>query len=68
MTTVFELHKDIHCQSCAKKVTDAIEAAQPGAGVKIDIGTARVSVETVEDADAIIWAIAQAGYDAKQAS
>lgn len=53
---------DIHCTSCAKKITNAIVAAQPGAQVNVDIEAGVVEVGPAADRTKIIAAITGAGY------
>lgn len=61
MREKFEV-ENIHCTSCAKKITDAIAAAQPGAKVGVDIKSGVVEVEHPADRAKIVAAITAAGY------
>ena len=63
MATTFKVEK-IHCQSCAKRVTNAVLAVAPGAKVDVDVAGGRVSVEPANDPAAIASAITKAGYPA----
>lgn len=63
MTATFQV-QDVHCASCAKRITTAIQAVQPGADVQVEIATGRVTVEPASDAGAILKAIEGAGYQA----
>ncbi len=58
--TTFRVEK-MHCAACAKKITNAILAVQPGANVSIDIDRRRVSVDA-RDRATIQKAIEDAGY------
>lgn len=59
--TTFRVEK-MHCAACARKITNAILAVQPGAHVAIDIEQRRVSVDA-RDRAAIQKAIEDAGYE-----
>jgi copper chaperone CopZ len=59
--------QEIHCGACAKRITSAIQAVQPGAEVKIDISSGTVSVRQDGNAEAILKAINDAGYPATPA-
>jgi copper chaperone CopZ len=61
MREAFEV-EGIHCSSCAKRITDAIVAVQPGAKVGVDIESGTVEVEPATDRARIVQAIADAGY------
>lgn len=67
MSTVFEV-KDIHCQACVKRITAAVQSAQPGADVKVEVEAGLVTVKPVISAANIISAIADAGYEARAAA
>ncbi len=66
MTTTFKVEK-VHCQACAKKITNAIQGVQPGASVSVDITQGLVSVDAGDRA-AVLKAIEDAGYPAKIAA
>ena len=53
---------NIHCANCAKKITQAIAEAQPGARVEVDIKQGIVTVDPIADRGAIVRAIEGAGY------
>jgi copper chaperone len=58
----FEVN-DMTCGHCAKTIADAIEAADPGARVEIDLSTHRVQIQPVAgDEKRLAGAIAAAGY------
>jgi copper chaperone len=62
-TAMIELEvKDITCSHCVATVTKAVEAAVPGARVRIDLPTRIVRVDGAPDAAAIETAIREAGY------
>lgn len=63
MTAIFQV-QDVHCASCAKRITTAIQAVQPDADVQVEVATGRVTVQPAGDAGAIIKAIEGAGYQA----
>jgi copper chaperone len=50
------------CGHCAKSVTEAVKAADPGAKVEIDLPTHQVKVETAAPRDAVVAQLAEAGY------
>jgi copper chaperone len=58
----FEVN-DMTCGHCANTIADAIEAADPGARVEIDLSTHRVQIQPVAgDEMRLAGAIAAAGY------
>ncbi|MEF3365119.1 methyltransferase domain-containing protein [Methylocystis sp. 9N] len=64
MTTMFHVEK-MRCSGCAKHVTEAVQAALPGAKIDIDLATGTVAVSPTPDQPAsVIKAIAEAGYTA----
>lgn len=52
----------IHCASCAKRITTAIQKIEPGARVKVDVATGAVEVEGAIDRPAVAGAIEGAGF------
>ncbi len=58
---------DMSCGHCASAVTKAIKAADPAAGVRVDVAAKTVAVETAMPAAAIAAALAGAGYPASAA-
>lgn len=54
--------ENIHCTSCARKITDAITAAQPGAKIDVDVKSGVVTVNAASDRAKIADAIRGAGY------
>jgi Cu+-exporting ATPase len=64
MPVVFEVQK-MFCQGCARHVVEAVEAAQPGAEVRVDLATKQVEVSPPpENPNRLIEAIGAAGYEA----
>lgn len=54
---------DMTCGHCIGTITRAVQAADPAAGVRIDLGTKRVLIENAEVSPAALAAaIEQAGY------
>ena len=67
MSTVFDVEK-MTCQNCVKHVTKAVQTAQPGAQVQVELSTGKVTVSpSPANPAAIAEAIAEAGYPAKVA-
>src|SRR3546814_12913034 len=63
MTAIFQV-QDVHCASCAKRITTAIQAVQPDADVQVAVATGRVTVQPARAAGPIIKANEGAGYRA----
>jgi Cu+-exporting ATPase len=64
MTTTFDV-KEMTCGNCVKHVTKAVQAAEPGADVKVDLATGKVEVSpSPNDPAALAKAITEAGYPA----
>lgn len=55
------------CGHCVKAITEALQAKDPAASVRIDLAAKEVGVETVLTADQVIAAITEEGYGVKQA-
>ena len=67
MSTTFDV-KDMTCGNCVKHVTKAVQTAQPGAEVKVDLPTGKVEVTpSPKDPAALAKAITEAGYPAQLA-
>ncbi|HSQ72521.1 MAG TPA: heavy-metal-associated domain-containing protein [Rubrivivax sp.] len=61
--------QDMTCGHCARAITQAVQAVDPGAQVQIDLATHRVSIETAQaGATALGDAIREAGYTPVPAS
>jgi Cu+-exporting ATPase len=68
MTTTFDV-KEMTCGNCVKHVTKAVQAAEPGAEVKVDLATGKVEVSpSPKDPAALAKAISDAGYPASVAA
>ena len=51
------------CQGCAKSVTNAIQAAAPGAEINVDLEAKQITVVGCDDAGLIAEAIDDAGFE-----
>lgn len=54
---------EMSCGHCAKTITGALKAVDPGAAVEIDIGTQTVKVASTADEGRLRAAIAEVGYE-----
>jgi len=54
--------QEIHCQGCARRITEAVQLVQPGAAVSVDIEAGTVTVEPAGSLASITQAINEAGY------
>ncbi len=63
MTTTFEV-AGMSCGHCVRAITEALQAADPGVKVSIDLASRRVQVEPSPGmgVDALADAIREAGY------
>lgn len=52
------------CGHCVKAITQAVQAKDPAADVRIDLGTKTVQVQSSLPADAVVEAIKEEGYEA----
>jgi len=50
------------CSGCARAVENAIKAAVPGAGVRVDVASGRVTVDGAADDIAVRKAVDEAGF------
>ncbi|MEO8641659.1 cation transporter [Pseudomonas sp.] len=55
------------CGHCVKAITEALQAKDPAASVRIDLAAKEVGVESALSADQVIAVITEEGYDAKVA-
>jgi copper chaperone len=55
------------CGHCVKAITQALQAKDPAASVRIDLAAKEVGVESALSADQVIAAITEEGYEAKVA-
>ena len=51
------------CDGCVRAVTKAVQRADPGARVAVDLQSGRVSVESSASRERLAEAIEAAGYD-----
>jgi copper chaperone len=56
--------ENIHCESCAKRVTTVIGKVAPDAAVTVDVPTGAVTVAGAADMPAVVAALDKAGYPA----
>ena len=61
MNQTFDV-KGMTCGHCERAVTQAVQALDPQATVKIDRACGKVEVETTQPRDAVASAIAEEGY------
>ncbi|WP_223433434.1 heavy-metal-associated domain-containing protein [Pseudomonas sp. GL-B-26] len=55
------------CGHCVKAITQALQAKDPAASVRIDLAAKEVGVESALSADQVIAVITEEGYAAKVA-
>ena len=55
------------CGHCVKAITQALQAKDPAASVRIDLVAKEVGVESALSADQVIAVITEEGYEAKVA-
>ncbi|MDR9861834.1 MULTISPECIES: heavy-metal-associated domain-containing protein [Pseudomonas] len=55
------------CGHCVKAVTQAVQAKDPSASVRVDLAAKEVGVESALSADQVIEIISEEGYPAKLA-
>ncbi|MFL1528614.1 heavy-metal-associated domain-containing protein [Pseudomonas sp. O230] len=55
------------CGHCVKAITQALQAKDPAASVRIDLAAKEVGVESALTADQVIAAISEEGYEVKVA-
>lgn len=53
------------CGHCVKAITNAVQARDPAASVRVDLATKEVGVESRLEAAQIIEAISEEGYPVK---
>lgn len=53
---------DMTCNHCVRAVTQAVQAADPAADVKVDLATNTVQVVTTAPRDAVVAQLVEAGY------
>ncbi|QVW23992.1 heavy-metal-associated domain-containing protein [Pseudomonas hormoni] len=55
------------CGHCVKAITQALQARDPAASVRVDLAAKEVGVESALTADEVIAAISEEGYEVKVA-
>jgi len=53
------------CGHCVKAITQALQARDPAASVRVDLAAKEVGVESALTADQVIAAISEEGYEVK---
>jgi len=53
------------CGHCVKAITQALQAKDPAASIRVDLAAKEVGVESALSSDQVIAAITEEGYDAK---
>lgn len=53
---------DMTCGGCVASITRVVKGLDPGANVEANVETRRVKIDSVTDTDAVVAAIANAGY------
>ena len=53
---------DMTCGGCVASITRVVKGLDPGANVDANVKTKRVKIDSVTDTDAMVAAIAHAGY------
>jgi copper chaperone CopZ len=53
---------DMTCGGCVASITRVVRGLDPDAKVDANVETRRVSIDSVTDTDAVVAAIANAGY------
>jgi len=53
------------CGHCVKAITNALQAKDPAASVRVDLAAKEVGVESAMSADQVIEAIREEGYEVK---
>ena len=55
------------CGHCVKAITQALQAKDPAASVRVDLAAKEVGVDSALSADQVIAVITEEGYEAKVA-
>jgi copper chaperone len=55
------------CGHCVRAITQALQAKDPAASVRVDLAAKEVGVESALTTEQVIAAITEEGYDAKVA-
>ena len=67
MTTITLQLDGLHCGNCVKSVDKALRELPTVSDVKIDLATQIATIESEEQAKALIDAIVDIGFEAKEA-
>ena len=59
--------KGMSCGHCVKAITQALQARDPAASVRIDLAAREVGVESSLSTEEVLAAITEEGYEAKVA-
>lgn len=62
MTTLSMTVPDMACGACVTTITKAVQAVDPSAQIKTDLGSKAVDITASVSADALTEAIQKAGY------
>lgn len=54
--------EDMTCGGCVASITRVVKGLDPGANVTADVGSKRVSIESLIDTESVVAAIEHAGY------
>lgn len=65
MTTLSVTVPDMACGACVTTITEAVQAVDPSAQIKTDLGSKAVDISASVSADALTEAIEKAGYTVK---
>ncbi|MEP7155904.1 MAG: heavy-metal-associated domain-containing protein [Betaproteobacteria bacterium] len=53
---------DMTCGGCVASITRVVKGLDPGATVNADVGSKRVTIDSLLDTEAVVAAISNAGY------
>jgi copper chaperone len=59
--------KGMSCGHCVKAITQALQARDPAASVRVDLAAREVGVESSLSTEEVLAAITEEGYEAKVA-
>lgn len=59
---------DMTCKHCERSVTEAVQQVEPGVGVKIDLDTRMLAIDTHREPASFVSALVAAGYPPADAS
>ena len=61
MNQLFQV-QGMSCGHCVKAVTEAVQAVDPAAEVRVDLASGKVEVQSVAEREALAGAIREEGY------